>query len=182
MRTSSLVRRAYAHRRIARAIHEDARAEFLGMSVTNAPGADPRYGMDMTRAPGYEVAADEELPLMGKQKLADFAARHGRLTTAQVSQADGHLWVGSVLYPTSFNVDFEISSTWENASEEDFDSRLDDDNKSEPVVEAKRRYTGGQARRIRKEREKTALKKAVKRPAKRDTRKPKNDVPHEQDE
>jgi len=180
LRTSNLLRRACVHGRIRRGLHEDTRADFLGISVPNTPGSDPRYGMDMTRAPGYEVAADEAAPLVGNEKLADFAVRHARLSTAQVGQADGYMWVGSVLYPTNLNADVDVSFSWEAspndpAAEEDFEDKAHDIETSTPVIEAKRRYTGGQARRIRKERDRSAARKATKRPPKKPMPKPYTD-------
>lgn len=149
--------------------------------------------MDMTRAPGYEVAADDESPLVGDKKIADFAARHARLSLTEVEHAPGYLWVGSVLYPFGPNPDVDILFSWENevpkldsefgaANEEetDADEYVDQsDDEDLPALEAKRRYTGGQARRIRKERERNADRKPASRPSRRPIRKPENDIPEE---
>lgn len=208
LRTAIVLRRACAHHARRRFLHEDAaRGDFLGFSLAKTPAADPRFGMDMTRAPGYEVAADEEPPLVGNQKLADFAARHARLSSAQVDQADGYLWIGSVLYPAGAGSDVDISFSWEMAPEGEqpaFD-RLDGDIVGEveltdserviegermteiveeegndvSVLESKRRHNGGQARRIRKEREQNIARKALKRNPKRPLRKPENDIPED---
>lgn len=132
----------------------------------------------MTRAPGYELAADEDPPLVGNQKLADFAARHARLSSAQMVQADGYMWVGSVLYPNSIaHHDFDVEFSWERDVPERKVTPEVQDEKEE--VLASRRYTGGQARRIRRDRERNAVKRASRRLRRRapPTRKPENDIP-----
>ncbi|KAI0564813.1 hypothetical protein FGB62_23g14 [Gracilaria domingensis] len=187
-RSSGVIRRACA--RQARLLHEDSsRGDFLGFSISRAPASDARYGMDMTRAPGYEVAADEEPPRTGNQKLADFASRHGRLSASQVQKAKGYLWVGTVLYPAEQGSDVDVTFTWEIVQEpEEFEHsdhvnniiEVIDNPEESPVMEAKRRYSGGQARRIRKERARNAAKKAVRRANKRPIRKPENDVPDDE--
>lgn len=174
--------------------------------MSSAHKADPRFGMDMTHAPGYKVAADEAVPPEGVQKLADFAVRHARLTTEQVDQAYGYIWVGNVLYPTgvpshdlslSWFVSHEDDSDFSGLSEPDSsvqqnvahsaDHELDlspgsdAKNPAVPTAHAKRRYTGGQVRRIRKERERIVAKKANRRTKRRPIRKPINDVPSDDD-
>lgn len=154
----------------------------------------------MTRAPGYEVAA-EEPSLVGNQKLVDFAARHARLSSSQIGQAQGYMWVGSVLYPTNLHPDYDMEAPWdsilddepqadnlggEKAADSADVSRADaKETKTgeEEGLKANRRYTGGQARRIRKERERSAQKKALRRLRKRPSpvRKPENDIPEDVD-
>lgn len=145
----------------------------------------------MTRAPGYEVAADEDPPLAGHQKLADFAARHARLSSAQVGQADGYMWIGSVLYPNSIaHHDFDVEFSWErelpneqngdpNFEKEVKQVEVKEEESKEEGLQASRRYTGGQARRIRKERERNTTKRASRRLRKKapPMRKPENDIP-----
>lgn len=190
LRSARVLRRAGAYSQLRRHLHEDSRGDFLGFASANIPGADPRYGMDMTRAPGYEVAADEDPPLVGNQKLADFAARHARLSSAQISHADGYLWIGSVLYPNSIaHHDFDVEFSWERdvpnekGGDPDFEKpsavETGVEEKKDEVVQASRRYTGGQARRIRKERERSAAKRASRRLRKKGPaiRKPENDIP-----
>lgn len=190
LRSMRVLRRAGAHSQLRRHLHEDSRGDFLGFSSANVPGADPRYGMDMTRAPGYEVAADEDPPLVGNQKLADFAARHARLSSAQMGTADGYMWIGSVLYPNSIaHHDFDVEFSWEReipheqGGDPDFEKaelvEAKAAEKEEEGLQASRRYTGGQARRIRKERERSAVKRASRRLRKKAPamRKPENDIP-----
>lgn len=171
-----------------RFLHEDSTRgpDFLAFSLSrSAPRSNSGFGMDMTRAPGYEVAADEEPPLVGNQKLADFAARHARLSTSQIAHARGYMWVGSVLYPSGYSTDSDLAFTWEtidnddstiaqstSVSKEETVANLDDeievvnvtdDNQvraDTPVAQTKRRYTSGQARRIRREREKVGNRKS----------------------
>lgn len=188
-RGSGVLRRVCA--RQTRLLHEDSsRGDFLGFSISRAPASDARYGMDMTRAPGYEIAADEEPPQSTNQKLADFASRHGRLSTSQVQKATGYLWVGTVLYPTEQGSDVDVTFTWEIVNDhEDFGGNdhlnsiieVVENLEDNPLIEAKRRYTGGQARRIRKERTRNATKKSARRATKRPTRKPENDIPEDED-
>lgn len=202
-RTTRVFRRACAQANFRRALHEDSsRGDYLGFSAASPP--DPRFGMDMTRAPGYEIAA-EEPPLVGNQKLVDFATRHARLSLSQIGQAEGYMWVGSVLYPTNMHPDYDIEAPWERGMEDDtvvidLDKAVESEDKSpekqvvEPVekhggkkgeegMRADRRYTGGQARRIRKERERNAQRKAMRRLRKRTfpVRKPENDIPDDVD-
>lgn len=177
LRSVRALQRANLHTPLRRHLHEDSRGDFLGFVSANVPGADPRFGMDMTRAPGYELAADEDPPLVGNQKLADFAARHARLSSAQMVQADGYMWVGSVLYPNSIaHHDFDVEFSWErDVPERKVEERAED----KEEIHASRRYTGGQARRIRKERERNAVKRATRRLRRKapPTRKPENDIP-----
>lgn len=196
LRSTRLLRRAGLRGATRRYLHEDSRGDLFGFASGNTPGADPRFGMDMTRAPGYEVAADEEPPLVGNQKLADFAARHARLSSAQVGQANGYMWIGSVLYPANYGHDGDVEFSWEREVDDpqgkaDFGkaevlapSKAEvKDGKDDGIVEASRRYTGGQARRLRKERERQAVRKATRRLRRKSlpTRKPENDIPDVED-
>lgn len=154
--------------------------------------------MDMTHAPGYQVLAEEDPPLEPRHKMADFAVRHARLTTAQVENANGYLWVGSVLYPNGMAADDFVTFTWEiNHDNTDFEPEVAireereereeraevevDETVDVAAIEAKRRYTGGEARRIRKERERNAVKSAIKPKNNRPVRKPENDIPPDED-
>lgn len=163
--------------------------------------------MDMTHAPGYEVAEEEDPPLVGNQKVVDFAVRHARLSSAEVDNGKGYIWVGHVLYPSGHAPDGEFSYSWESddvmesdlqcaevAPEPQVDpepvtdmddppgqSKVMEEEISQPAVEAKRRYTGGQARRIRKERERNAVKRSVRPSNRRPIRKPQNDIPKDED-
>lgn len=196
IRSTRVLRRAKLQDTIRRYLHEDSRGDFLGFSSANAPGADPRFGMDMTRAPGYEVAADEEPPLVGNQKLADFAVRHARLSSAQVGQADGYMWIGSVLYPTNYGNDVDVEFSWERevddqglkidfekpavlAPEHAHEKQIAEDD----TLQAARRYTGGQARRVRKERERNAVRRAHRRLRRKGppVRRPENDIPDDEE-
>lgn len=77
-------------------------------------------GIDMSHAPGYEVAADDDPPPASHtQKLADFAARHAQLSSAQVGDGVGYLWMGNVLYPSGLAPDGEAAFSWELADEEE---------------------------------------------------------------
>lgn len=211
-RTIAHLRRASSlHAR--RLLHEDSSSRgrsFVGFSLSNTHTVDPRFGMDMTHAPGYELAAEDNPPSVGNQKLIDFAVRHARLSSAEVDNAKGYLWIGHVLYPSGVAPDGELACSWEMSDdiesqvdciEEEFEpdpnsnpepivqaktSRASEGAKEEnekPIVEAKRRYSGGQARRIRKEREQNAIRRArAKRNHKRrPIRKPQNDIPEEED-
>lgn len=193
-----------------RFLHGDSpsrgRRHFLDLTMSSAHKADPRFGMDMTHAPGYKVAADDAVPPEGAQKLADFAVRHARLTTDQVDQARGYIWVGNVLYPTgmapqdfalSWFVSHEDDTDFSNLSEPDssvqqdvthsadheldLSSPLDAKGMVTPTVHAKRRYTGGQVRRIRKERERIVARRTNRLTKRRPFRKPKNDIPSDED-
>lgn len=163
-----------------RSLHSGS--DFLGLSVPASLGC--RHGMDMSRAPGYEVAADDEPPLIGNRRLADFAARHSRLSAGQMAHADGYLWVGHVIYPTGPEtepaVSWEISYVEPDAEVEELAKALEEAIK--PAVEAKRRYSGGQARRLREQREDSAARKGAKRAKKRPQRKVKNDIPCQDDD
>lgn len=205
-RGASLIRRAYNHQ-TRRLLHEDSSTrsgEFLGFSVSNSSVVDPQFGMDMTRAPGYEVAAEDDAPLVGDRKLVDFAVRHARLSSAQVSNAGGYIWVGNVLYPSGMPPAADFAFPWElrHDEESDFDSadveadplveaapvkeapqEVPDEKERTPLVEAKRRYSGGQARRIRKQRDRDNAKRAARTSkTKRPVRKPKNDVSLDDDD
>ena len=199
MLRNSLLRR-HLIRSSRRYLHEDSRTDILGFSVSKPLSSDPRFGMDMTHAPGYQVLAEEDPPLEPHHRLADFAIRHARLTSAQVENAGGYLWVGSVLYPNEVSADDYVTFTWEVTQDRnDFDSELstaeegDDRNERlekdvhgdkavDTVIEAKRRYTGGQARRIRKERDASIARKINNKPKnRRPIRKPHNDIPPEED-
>lgn len=190
-RNVSLVRRTFARQAHRRCLHEDSREEYLRFSLAKLPGADPRFGMDMTRAPGYELEPELDTPPAGKKKLADFAARHARLSPAQLDYADGYIWIGSVLYPSGISVDADVTFSWEIVRDDIKDIEQDvervsdtseNDDNEPAVIEAKRRYTGGQARRIRKERAKGGRKRATRKPNLRPIRKPENDVPPEEDQ
>lgn len=244
-----------------RRFHEDSSgARFAAFSVTQPPSADPRFGMDLTSAPGYEVAAEDDAPLVGDAKLADFASRHAGLPAESLFAAPGYIWLGNILYPSDGASHDDLLFSWE-ASAATADQHPDDDVLPDPPADerdaarhaapaddgedpalgdgaaradaaktatqagadaaataaevsdvaasktaatakatptltamappkggaeggahAKRRYTGGQARRIRKEREKMrerAARKLRERPQ-RPMRKPHNDVPDEE--
>lgn len=206
-RSVGLLRRASAQQG-RRFLHGDSpsrgRRNFLDLTMSAGLKADPRFGMDMTHAPGYKVAADEALPPEGVQKVADFAVRHARLTTDQVDQAHGYIWVGNVLYPTgvaphdvtlSWFVSHDDESEYATLSEPDssvqrdasgadndsLSGSLDSKDSTPQTVQAKRRYTGGQVRRIRKERERFIAKRANRLTKGRPIRKPKNDIPDGED-
>lgn len=209
----ALFRRAYAlqARPICRMLHEDSSSrsrDFVGFSVSNSSTFDSQFGMDMTRAPGYELAAEDDPPLVGNKKLVDFAVRHARLSSAQVCNADGYIWVGNVLYPSGIPPASDFAFPWELSYDEepdidsvDVDDDVDvdplleapvskkqasdivDEKDRQPVLETRRRYTGGQARRIRKERDRSVARKAIRsRTPRRPIRKPKNDVPPDDDD
>lgn len=216
LRTSqgaALFRRAYAHqaRPLCRMLHGDSSSrsrDFVGFSVSNSSAFDSQFGMDMTRAPGYELAVEDDPPLVGNKKLVDFAVRHARLSSAQVGNADGYIWVGNVLYPSGIPPASDFAFPWELSHDDeadfecvdvDVDVDVDplpespvskksspdivDEKDRRPVLETRRRYTGGQARRIRKERERSAAKKANRpRNPSRPIRKPENDIPPDDDD
>lgn len=247
-----------------RHLHEDSSSSssrggnYVSFSVSNSHSVDPRFGMDMTHAPGYQLAAEDEPPLKGDQKVVEFAVRHSRLSAMDICQGagDGYLWIGNVLYPSGMAPENEVNYLRELYNdEEDEDGVMlfnsddleddndddDDDNDSgennspnddqnddqndDTAIEsssssscinktqqyeqlqqqlqllhqvqrqreqqqqqqqqvkyqyfAKRRYTGGQAKRIRKEREQNAINRAKKVPPPRPIRKPHNDIPPE---
>lgn len=107
------------------------------------------------------------------------------------------MWVGSVLYPTNLHPDYDMEAPWDNVSDEEIEwNNLGGDNKVDRVdlsradvvekkpdeeegMKADRRYTGGQARRIRKERERRAQKRVLRRLRRKPgaVRKPENDIP-----
>lgn len=189
-------RQRLPHRRY---LHEDSSrgSDFLNLTITTPHLADPRFGMDLTRAPGYEVAADDDPPLVPRQKVVDFAVRHARLSSTQVDHADGYIWVGHVLYPSGVAPDPDIAFSWEivrddliEMDEDDPDASPpvdhDDDvsdshSQSEPPVEAKKHIPTAQARRIRRERLRTATRKAQSL-AKSHNHKPHSDTDSTQDD
>lgn len=210
-----LLRRAWAQSG-RRCLHGDppsrGKPHFLDLTPCIHRG-DVRVGMDMTHAPGYQVAADDGPSPGAHEKLAEFAVRQGRLTSDQVLQAHGYIWIGNVLYPSG-SPSHEFSFSWVVSHDVDGDedgetdavhftepdnvsgqehSPTDHDidaptapncverRTSSPAVQAKRRYTGGQARRIRKERERIVAKRAARVSKRRPIRKPHNDVPSDDD-
>lgn len=245
-----------------RHLHEDSSSSstrggnYVSFSVSNSHSVDPRFGMDMTHAPGYQLAAEDEPPLKGDQKVVEFAVRHSRLSAMDICQGagDGYLWIGNVLYPSGMAPENELnylrelyhdeededevmlfnSDDLEDDNDDDDDDNGDNDsgennspnedqnddtaikssassasciNKTLQYEQlqqqlqlfhqvqqqqreqqqqqvkhqyfAKRRYTGGQAKRIRKEREQNAINRARKVPPPRPIRKPHNDIPPE---
>lgn len=207
-RTATLFRKA-STRHGHRFLHEDSSSRggnFVGFSLSNPHTIDSRFGMDMTHAPGYEVAAEDDPPLVGNQRMVDFAIRHARLSSAEVDNGEGYIWVGNVLYPSGLP-DGDFSYSWE--ADDDIESDLEciqvtpapqaepdtvtkidepleqpkvvEEETTKSTVEAKRRYTGGQARRIRKERERNATKRTVRSSNRRPIRKPHNDIPKDEE-
>jgi hypothetical protein len=79
---------------IRRCLHHDASgAGFFDMPLQGRIG----IGMDMTRAHGYRISAEVAPPPSHDRLLANFAARHARLSPAQIYHADGFLWLGPVI-------------------------------------------------------------------------------------
>lgn len=209
-RTTRALRRTWVPGTIRRRLHEDSRNDKLGFSSPIPP--DPRFGMDMTRAPGYEILAEDPSPV-GNQKLVEFAITHARLSSAQIEHAHGYMWVGSVLYPTNIHPDRDIDAPWdgieldvetkESAGEREKEAEnhitdvlaeeeikameaedtveVEETEEKPDVLRADRRYNNGQARRIRKERERSAVRKAQRRLRRKPpaVRKPCNDIPED---
>lgn len=160
--------RAQHHLRLLarRALHSDA------FSVPAASWPAGVRGIDMSGLPGYQVAADEAPPPCANSRLAEFALRHGRLERDHIANGKGYLWVGPVAYPTGLA---QYALTWDIA---DADPPPAPAPAKRPTpVYAKRRYTGGQARRIRQQRQDSLLRRARRKAPAKPSRKPKNDLP-----
>ncbi len=102
-------------------------------------------GMDMTHAPGYRVAAEKADPPSPESRMADFAMRHGNLQHNDLAHAPGYLWVGSVLYPATPEF---VNQEWDEVPESISAPAA---SRAPEARYTKRRYTGGQARRIRQQ-------------------------------
>lgn len=164
-----------------RALHSSSSDAF---SVPSAAWPAGVRGMDMSRAPGYQVAADEAPAPCANSRLAEFAQRHGRLERDQIANANGYLWVGPVIYPggkcAQYTITWDVEDTDAIAAAVTAATNATETPAStphRPAVYAKRRYTGGQARRIRQQRQDSLLRRARRKSSSKPTRKPKNDIP-----
>ena len=161
--------------------------------------------IDMTGAAGYEVQPDEEVliprknlstPLtrhektLSNRRLAHFASRLGNLTAEDLRGADGYIWMGQNIPKYS---QLSLSDIWDDIVDEDVaikvietdgDVFTADTTTQLPSTEvsatkdlvAKRRYNGGQVRRMRKLREARKNREANRRVSSRPKRKKKNSL------
>lgn len=119
-------------------------------------------GMDMTHAPGYRVAAEKADPPTPESRMADFAMRHGNLQYNDLAHAPGYLWVGRVLYPVTPEF---ITPEWDIEVSESINAPAAE--RTQEPRYTKRRYTGGQARRIRQQLRDVKNRRARKKAARR---------------
>lgn len=155
---------AYRFRGLLRPFHSGSNSSSSSAYIVSSAGwyrsgASGVAAMDMTHAPGYRIAADTAPIPSVNARMAAFAIRHGNVPADSVATAPGYLWVGSVIYPSSGCIS---SSAW--IETHDSDNRdIDSDtvivsprrptNRRPSGSYTKRRYTGGQARRIRQQRQ-----------------------------
>lgn len=64
-----------------------------------APAWPTGRGIDMSKAPGYELNEPVAPSPTVDAKMLAFAVQHGRLQASTFSHAPGYLWVGTVLTP-----------------------------------------------------------------------------------
>ena len=104
------------------------------------------------------------------RRLAEFAARQARLTAEQLRGAEGYLWTGRLASAAG------PDDAWEQLWEQLADPAPEPAAPPAEELEAKRRYSGGQVRHMRKLRQ--AKKNRDERKTKRrgPKRKPKNDI------
>jgi hypothetical protein len=100
-------------------------------------------GMDMTRAHGYRLSAEVAPPPSHDRLLANFAARHARLSPAQIYHADGFLWLGPVIPAEASQMaeePFENMRSWDSEDAREALSQFMSDVMEDEADEAEARH------------------------------------------